>query len=116
MGDSGYMMFCITMVMVQTPGIGFLQAGLIRRKNAISILLQVFCGTSIGSVLWWICGFSMAFGPSMGGFIGDPRAYPMFVGEFIILDHVVILLLSLRACMYYWASYLLSMYLLSFLF
>jgi hypothetical protein len=40
-GDTAFMILAITLVMLQTPGIGLTQAGLIRRKNSISILLQV---------------------------------------------------------------------------
>lgn len=60
--DDGYLMFAATLVMLQTPGIGLFQAGLIRRKNALSILMQVFLGYSMGSMLWFLCGFSFSFG------------------------------------------------------
>ncbi len=79
-GDTGFLLFATTLVMLQTPGMGLTQAGLIRQKNALSMLMQTFLGMAIGSVLWWVCGFSLTFGPSGGGFIGNPFEYWMFTG------------------------------------
>ena len=86
-GDMAFMMFCVTMVALMTPGIGLFQAGVIRRKNALSIILQVFSGWSIGSMLFFVCGFSLCYGPSYGadgagsflsGVIGNPFTYFMW--------------------------------------
>jgi len=59
--------------MIQTPAIGFTQAGMIRRKNSLSMLLQVLVGMAIGSILWFIVGFTITFGPSHFGFIGSGK-------------------------------------------
>jgi len=67
------MLMATTFVMLQTPAMGIAQAGMIRRKNSLSMLMQTLTGLCIGSVLWFAFGFTMTFGPSMGGFIGDPR-------------------------------------------
>jgi Amt family ammonium transporter len=50
---------------------GIAQAGLIRRKNALSMLMQILSGMAIGSLLFFAVGFSLTFGPSQGGFIGN---------------------------------------------
>ncbi len=42
-----------------------------RGKNSISVLIQTFSGLGIISILWVIIGFTLAFGPSYGGIIGD---------------------------------------------
>mmetsp|Transcript_6945 Transcript_6945/g.19661 ORF Transcript_6945/g.19661 Transcript_6945/m.19661 type:complete len:451 (+) Transcript_6945:119-1471(+) len=77
-GDTAWMMAATTLVFLQTPAIGILQAGLIRRENSLSMLLQAMCGVAIGSILWVIWGFSLTFGEDHGGFIGDVY-YAMFV-------------------------------------
>ena len=73
-GDTAFLMFAATVVMIQTPAMGLAQAGLIRRKNSLSMLMQVLFGMVIGSLLWFAFGFSVAFGPSLGdaGVLGDP--------------------------------------------
>ena len=49
---------------------------MIRRKNSLSMLMQVLFGMVIGSLLWTSFGFSLAFGPSSEtGLIGDPLYY-----------------------------------------
>ena len=69
-GDTSFMIMATTFVMLQTPALGLAQAGIIRRKNALSMLMQTLTGFAIGSLLWFICGFSLSFGPSMHGPIG----------------------------------------------
>ena len=69
-GDTSFMIMATTFVMLQTPALGLAQAGIIRRKNALSMLMQTLTGFVIGSLLWFIFGFSLSFGPSMHGLIG----------------------------------------------
>ena len=73
-GDTAFMLFASTVVMLQTPAMGIAQAGLIRRKNALSMLMQTMSGMAIGSLLWYAFGFSLAFGNSMYGLIGTQHA------------------------------------------
>lgn len=70
-GDTAFVLFAATAVMLQTPAMGLMQAGLIRRKNALSMIMQTLSGLVIGSLLWFIWGFSLTFGPSKGGIIGN---------------------------------------------
>jgi len=65
------MMIATTFVMLQIPATGFAQAGLIRRKNALSMIMHSITGMVIGSLLWFILGFSLTFGTSINGWIGD---------------------------------------------
>lgn len=66
-GDTAFMIMASTFVMLQTPALGLAQAGIIRRKNALSMLMQTLTGFSIGSLLWFLVGFSLTFGPTVGG-------------------------------------------------
>jgi Amt family ammonium transporter len=56
--------------MMMTPALGFFEAGLIRSKNSLSIIMQTFSGLAILSIMWFVIGFTLVFAPSQGGIIG----------------------------------------------
>jgi ammonium transporter, Amt family len=70
-GDTAWMLIATGLVMMMTPALGFFEAGLIRSKNSISVLIQTFSGLGVISILWVVIGFTLAFGPSYGGIIGN---------------------------------------------
>jgi Amt family ammonium transporter len=69
-GDTTWMLISTGLVMLMTPALGFFEAGLIRAKNSLSVIMQTFSGLAILSTLWFILGFTLVFAPSQGGFIG----------------------------------------------
>jgi Amt family ammonium transporter len=69
-GDTTWMLICTGLVMLMTPALGFFEAGLIRSKNSLSVIMQTFSGLAILSVLWFIIGFTLVYAPSFGGIIG----------------------------------------------
>jgi Amt family ammonium transporter len=69
-GDTTWMLIATGLVMLMTPALGFFEAGLIRSKNSLSVIMQTFSGLAILSTLWFVIGFTLVFGPSQGGFIG----------------------------------------------
>ena len=69
-GDTTWMLISTGLVMLMTPALGFFEAGLIRAKNSLSVLMQTFSGLAILSILWFVLGFSLVFAPSQGGLIG----------------------------------------------
>ena len=69
-GDTTWMLISTGLVMMMTPALGFFEAGLIRAKNSLSIIMQTFSGLAILSTLWFIVGFTLVFAPSQGGIIG----------------------------------------------
>lgn len=69
-GDTTWMLISTGLVMLMTPALGFFEAGLIRSKNSLSIVMQTFSGLAILSVLWFIIGFTLVYAPSFGGIIG----------------------------------------------
>src|SRR5277367_2406193 len=77
-GDTAWMLTATGLVLLMTPGLAFFYAGMVRRKNVISTMLQSFFAMGLVSVLWVVVGFSLAFGESLGGFIGNPFTYFMF--------------------------------------
>jgi ammonium transporter, Amt family len=79
-GDVAWMLAAAALVLLMTPGLALFYGGMVNSKNIISTMLQSFICMGIISVLWVVVGFSLAFGDSIGGFIGDPRTYFMFNG------------------------------------
>jgi Amt family ammonium transporter len=79
-GDTAWMIVATALVLIMTPGLGFFYGGMVGKKNVISTMLQSFMSMIIVTVLWVIIGFGLSFGPSIGGFIGDPRPYLFFQG------------------------------------
>jgi Amt family ammonium transporter len=69
-GDTTWMLIATGLVMMMTPALGFFEAGLIRSKNSLSIIMQTFSGLAILSILWFIVGFTLVYAPSQGGIIG----------------------------------------------
>src|SRR6185312_13826699 len=59
------------LVMLMTPALGFFEAGLLRLKNSLSVIMQTFAGLALLSVLWFIVGFTLTFAPDIHGFIGN---------------------------------------------
>ena len=64
------MLISTGLVMLMTPALGFFEAGLIRSKNSLSVLMQTFSGLAILSTLWFVIGFTLVFAPSQNGIIG----------------------------------------------
>jgi Amt family ammonium transporter len=53
------------------PSLGLFEAGLLRKKNTVSIFMQIFFGMALLSVMWFIFGFSLSFGPDTAGLAGN---------------------------------------------
>ncbi len=65
-GDTAWIMVSTGLVFLMIGGVGFLEAGLIRSKNASSIIMKVLFTAVIGLIAWFILGFTVAFGPTNG--------------------------------------------------
>ena len=63
------------MVMIMTPALAFFYGGLVQKKNLLTIMMQCFVSAGVSTILWVAVGYSMCFGPSIGGIIGDPTHY-----------------------------------------
>ena len=79
-GDTAWMLCATGLVLLMTPGLGFFYGGMVGKKNVISTVLQSFIAMVIVTVLWVVVGFGLCFGPSVGGFIGDPSHNMFFQG------------------------------------
>ncbi|MES1217491.1 MAG: ammonium transporter [Bacteroidota bacterium] len=75
--DISWMLISSALVLLMTPGLAFFYGGMVGKKNVISTMMQSFIATGLISVLWVVVGFSLAFGKSIHGFIGDPTEFFM---------------------------------------
>src|SRR5579862_1357984 len=84
-GDTAWMLTSTALVLLMSvPALALFYGGLVRTKNMLSVLMQVFVGFSLITVLWCIYGYSLAFTPGnafIGGFsrlflsgVFDPRS------------------------------------------
>jgi Amt family ammonium transporter len=70
-GDISWLMSATALVMLMTPALGFFYGGLVRKKNLVSTIVQCLIIFAVVSILWSIIGYSLVFGPSVNGVIGD---------------------------------------------
>ena len=78
-GNIAFMLVSTSLVMLMTPGLAFFYGGLVGRRNVLTIMIQSFVSMSVTTVLWVVCGYSMAFSgrygdatnPDIGGVIGN---------------------------------------------
>ena len=66
-GDTSWLLISTALVMVMLPGLALFYGGLVRRKNVLSTIMHSFFGLALVSIVWVLVGFSLAFGPDVGG-------------------------------------------------
>ncbi|WP_438951159.1 ammonium transporter [Porticoccus sp.] len=72
--NTAWILTATALVLFMTiPGLSLFYAGLVRAKNVLSVLMQCFAITCAVSLIWLICGYSLAFGDggSMNAWIGN---------------------------------------------
>jgi Amt family ammonium transporter len=77
-GDTAWMLTASALVLLMTPGLAYFYGGMVNSKNVISTMFQSFIAMGVISIIWIVVGFSLAFGKSIGGIIGDPSSFFMF--------------------------------------
>ena len=70
-GDTAWVLASAALVMLMTPALAFFYGGLVRQKNVLSTIMHSFFILALISVQWVLWGYSLAFGPDMGGVIGS---------------------------------------------
>ena len=70
-GDTAWLLMSTALVMLMTPGLAFFYGGMVRRKNILSTLMMNFIMLGVGGIVWVLWGYSLAFAPDIGGFIGN---------------------------------------------
>ncbi len=69
--NTAWVLVSAALVLLMIPGLAFFYGGLVRRKNVAGTLMQVIVTMGVVGVVWVLWGYSLAFGPSVGGFIGN---------------------------------------------
>ncbi len=69
--DTAFVLAAAGLVLLMTPGLALFYGGMVRRKNVLGTILQSLILISLISMEWVYLGYSMSFGPDVGGFIGD---------------------------------------------
>jgi Amt family ammonium transporter len=78
--DTAWMLVATALVFLMTPGLAFFYGGMVHRKNVISTMIKSLIAAGIVSVLWVIVGYSLCFGESVHGLIGNPATHLFFKG------------------------------------
>jgi Amt family ammonium transporter len=66
-GDTAWLLMSSALVMLMLPGLALFYGGLVRSKNVLSTVMHSFFGLALVSVVWVTVGFTLAFGPDVGG-------------------------------------------------
>ena len=69
-GDTAWLLVSTALVLFMTPGLALFYGGMVRRKNVLSTLMHAFAALPIVTLQWVLFGYSLAFGPSIGGLVG----------------------------------------------
>lgn len=69
--DTAWLLVSTAMVMFMTPGLAIFYAGMARRKNVLSTIMQSFFILCLITVQWVLAGYSLSFGPDISGVVGS---------------------------------------------
>src|SRR5438309_11288744 len=78
--DIAWLIVATALVFLMTPGLAFFYGGMVHRKNILSTMMKSVVAAGIVSIIWIAVGFSLCFGDSIGGVIGNPTTFLFFKG------------------------------------
>jgi Amt family ammonium transporter len=78
--DMAWMLVATALVFLMTPGLAFFYGGMVHRKNILSTMMKSVVAAGLVGVLWVVVGYSLAFGDSVKGVIGNPGTHLFFKG------------------------------------
>lgn len=70
-GDTAWVLASAALVLFMTPGLAIFYGGMVRAKSALNMMMMSFAAIGITTIIWVIYGYSLTFGTSQGGLIGD---------------------------------------------
>ncbi len=68
--DTAFILISAALVLLMTPALAFFYGGLVRKKNVLNTIMLSFVPIALVSLQWVFIGYSLSFGPDIGGFIG----------------------------------------------
>ena len=69
--DTAFIIISTILVMLMTPALALFYGGMVRKKNVLGTIMQSFIALGIVSVIWFLYGYSLAFGGDIGNIIGN---------------------------------------------
>mmetsp|Transcript_34649 Transcript_34649/g.62855 ORF Transcript_34649/g.62855 Transcript_34649/m.62855 type:complete len:444 (-) Transcript_34649:35-1366(-) len=72
--STAFMLVCMALVQLMTPGLAFFYGGLVSDKSVLTMMIQSFVCMGVVTILWFTVGFSFCFGESLM-FFGNPFTY-----------------------------------------
>eukprot|EP00913_Durusdinium_trenchii_P030731 g28784.t1 len=72
--DTAFILICAALVQLMTPGLAFFYGGLVKDTSVLTMMMQCFISMGVTSIFWFLFGFSLCFGESVG-FFGNPWTY-----------------------------------------
>ncbi len=76
--DITWILIATALVFLMTPGLAFFYGGMVHRKNVISTMIKSIAAAGVVTVIWVTFGYSLCFGESINGFIGNPMTHFFF--------------------------------------
>jgi Amt family ammonium transporter len=76
-GDTAFVLVSAALVMFMTPGLALFYGGMVRTKNVLATIMQSFIIIGLVTVIWVLWGYSLAFGPDVGGVVGNPSWFAL---------------------------------------
>ncbi len=70
-GDTAWVLASAALVLFMTPGLAIFYGGMVRAKSALNMMMMSFAAIGITTIIWVLYGYSLTFGTSQGGLIGD---------------------------------------------
>lgn len=78
--DIAWILMATALVFLMTPGLAFFYGGMVHRKNVISTMIKSVVATGVVTIIWVTVGYSLCFGNSIGGWIGNPTTHLFMKG------------------------------------
>src|SRR5882724_12246958 len=78
--DIAWILVATALVFLMTPGLAFFYGGMVHRKNVLSTMIKSVVAAGVVGVLWIVVGYSLCFGDTVGGFIGNPSTHFLYKG------------------------------------
>jgi len=71
-GAAAWMLMSASLVLLMTPGLAFFYGGMVRAKSVLNMMMMSFGAMGVIGVIYVLWGWSMSYGPTIGGFLGNP--------------------------------------------
>lgn len=78
--DIAWILIATALVFIMTPGLAFFYGGMVHRKNILSTMIKSIVSAGLVTIIWIFVGFSLSFGESVYGIIGNPMTHLFFKG------------------------------------